>query len=74
MFAVVVPLAIQAVVAHAVPPGLPTNGAYQREVGHDALLTISTVGVTPAARIHNRDKAPGKLQMVLFHGIKADKP
>lgn len=66
LFTVILPLAIQAAVVHAVPLGLPTKYAYQRDVGHDASLTASTVRATPTACIHNRDLPPGKLQIVLF--------
>jgi hypothetical protein len=73
LFTVILPLAIQAAVVHAVPPGLPTKYAYQRDVSHDASLTASTVGGTPTAGIHNRDVPPGKLHMVLFDRNTADK-
>ncbi|OBT90422.1 chaperonin GroES [Pseudogymnoascus sp. 03VT05] len=57
LFTVILPLAIQASLAHAVPPGLPSKYAYQRGVDHDASLTASTVGMTPAVGIHGRDMA-----------------
>lgn len=66
LFTVILPLAIHAAVVHAVPPGLPTKYAHQRDVGNGAPLTVSTVGTTPTAGIHNRNLPPGKLHMVLF--------
>lgn len=61
MFTVVMPLAIQAVVVHAVPPGLPTKYAYSREVGRGAPLNVSTVEAAPTVRIHYRDLDSGRL-------------
>jgi hypothetical protein len=70
LFTVVMPLAIQAAVVHAVPTGLPTKYAYERDVGHGGPLTVSTVSTVEAAPtigIHNRDLDSGKLQITLFN-------
>lgn len=61
------PLAIQAAVVHAVPPVLPTKYAYEREAGHGAPLTASTVEAAPTVRIHYRDLDSGKLKKTLFN-------
>ncbi|KFY18605.1 hypothetical protein V493_08481 [Pseudogymnoascus sp. VKM F-4281 (FW-2241)] len=55
LFTVVAPLAIQVAVSHAVPPGLPTKYAYERDVTSDASLTISNVLEAPTVGIYIRD-------------------
>ncbi|OBT59609.1 hypothetical protein VE04_00002 [Pseudogymnoascus sp. 24MN13] len=69
LFTFILPLAIQAAVIHAVPPGLPTKYAYQRDVGNDASLTVSTVGATPAVGIHNRNLSPDIAGTTVGHRI-----
>lgn len=67
LFTAVMPLAIQAAVVHAVPPVLPTKYAYEREAGHGAPLTASTVEAAPTVCIHYRDLDSGKLKKTLFN-------
>lgn len=64
LFTVAVPLAIQAVVAHAIPPGLPTKYGYKRDIGHDALSTINTAQAAPTAGAQSTDMYLGKLKVV----------
>ncbi|KFY63543.1 hypothetical protein V496_03851 [Pseudogymnoascus sp. VKM F-4515 (FW-2607)] len=59
LFTVAILLAVQGAVVHAVPPSFFTKYAYQRDIGHDASLTISTVQATPTVGIHGRDRTPG---------------
>lgn len=67
LFTVILPLAIQASMAHAVPPGLSPKVEYQRDVGHGSSLTADAVHATPTVGIHNRDLASGKLKVALFY-------
>ncbi|KFZ00783.1 hypothetical protein V501_10459 [Pseudogymnoascus sp. VKM F-4519 (FW-2642)] len=69
VFTVILPLAIQAAVVYAIPPGLPTKYAYQRDVDHDASLTASTVRAAPTAGIHNRDLSPDVSGTTVGHHI-----
>lgn len=66
LFTVVAPLAIRVAVSHAVPPGLPTKYAYERDVTSDASLTISNVLEAPTVGIYIRDVTSSKLHIVLF--------
>lgn len=70
LFTVVMPLAIQAAVVHAVPPGFPTRYAYERDVGSGAAITVSTVEAEPTVGIRNRDLESGRLQMTLANRNK----
>lgn len=73
LFTVAILLAVQGAVVHAVPPSFFTKYAYQRDIGHDASLTISTVQATPTVGIHGRDRTPGNSNMALFIRIYVDK-
>lgn len=67
LFTVILSLAIQASMAHAAPPYLSPKVEYQRDVGHDASLTVDTVHATPTVGIDNRDLASGKLKVAFFY-------
>ncbi|OBT44109.1 hypothetical protein VE00_04456 [Pseudogymnoascus sp. WSF 3629] len=69
LFTVILPLAIQAAVIDAVPPGVPTKYAYQRDVDHNASLTASTVRAAPTAGIYNRDFPPDIADTTVAHRI-----
>ncbi|KFY05359.1 hypothetical protein O988_00059 [Pseudogymnoascus sp. VKM F-3808] len=69
LFTVAMPLAIQAAVVYAVPPGLTTKYGNERDVGHDGSFTVSTVEAVPTASIHNRDAASGITGTTVGHHI-----
>ncbi|OBT75345.1 hypothetical protein VF21_04686 [Pseudogymnoascus sp. 05NY08] len=69
LFTVILPLGIQAAVIYAVPPGLPTKYAYQRDVDNDASLTARTVGATQTVGIHGRDMASDVAGTTVGHHI-----